>query len=65
MKRLKPSPPPRNGVTRSRQTLAPSEGIAVKLVMEEGQVARFAWTANGGVVNYDTHADGGGQGPQL
>ena len=42
-------------------TLAPGEGIEVKLVMEEGQVARFAWTANGGVVNYDTHADGGGQ----
>lgn len=42
-------------------TLAPGGGIEVKLVMEEGQVARFAWTANGGVVNYDTHADGGGQ----
>jgi hypothetical protein len=42
-------------------TLAPGEGVEVKLVMEEGQVARFAWTANGGVVNYDTHADGGGQ----
>lgn len=42
-------------------TLAPGEGIEVKLVMEEGQVVRFAWTANGGVVNYDTHADGGGQ----
>lgn len=42
-------------------TLAPGEGIEVKLVMEEGQVARFAWTANGGVVNYETHADGGGQ----
>ena len=35
-------------------TLAPGEGIEVKLVMEEGQVARFAWTANGAVVNYDT-----------
>jgi hypothetical protein len=42
-------------------TLAPGEGIEVKLVMEGGQVARFAWTANGGVVNYDTHANGGGQ----
>ncbi|BDW86395.1 hypothetical protein [Roseicyclus marinus] len=42
-------------------TLAPGEGVEVKLVMEGGQVARFAWTANGGVVNYDTHADGGGQ----
>lgn len=42
-------------------TLAPGEGIEVKLVMEEGQIARFFWTANGGVVNYDTHADGGGR----
>jgi hypothetical protein len=37
-----------------------NEVIEVKLVMEKGQVARFAWTANGGVVNYDTHADGDG-----
>lgn len=42
-------------------TLAPGEGIEVKLVMEEGQTARFAWTANGSVVNYDTHGDGSGQ----
>jgi len=42
-------------------TLAPGEGIEVKLVMEEGQTARFEWTANGSVVNYDTHGDGSGQ----
>ena len=42
-------------------TLAPGEGIEVKLVMEEGQTARFFWTANGAVVNYDTHGDGSGQ----
>ena len=42
-------------------TLPPGEGIEVKLVMEEGQTARFEWTANGGVVNYDTHGDGSGQ----
>lgn len=41
-------------------TLAPGEGIEVKLVMAEGQVAQFEWTANGSVVNYDTHGDGGG-----
>lgn len=28
--------------------------------MEEGAVAEFEWTANGAVVNYDTHGDGGG-----
>ena len=42
-------------------TLPPGEGIEVKLVMQEGQTARFEWTANGGVVNYDTHGDGSGQ----
>lgn len=42
-------------------TLAPGEGIEVKLVMQEGQAARFEWTANGAVVNYDTHGDGSGQ----
>lgn len=42
-------------------TLSPGEGIEVKLAMEEGQTARFAWTANGGVVNFDLHGDGGGQ----
>ena len=43
-------------------TLEPAEGVEVKLVMEKGAVAVFEWTANGAVVNYDTHADGGGQG---
>jgi len=42
-------------------TLNPGEGIEVKLAMQEGQTARFAWTANGGVVNFDLHGDGGGQ----
>jgi hypothetical protein len=42
-------------------TLAPGEGIEVKLAMDKGQTAQFEWTANGGVVNYDTHGDGGGQ----
>ncbi|MCB1344942.1 MAG: hypothetical protein KDK09_06665 [Rhodobacteraceae bacterium] len=42
-------------------TLNPGEGIEVKLAMEQGQVARFAWTANGSVVNFDLHGDGGGQ----
>jgi hypothetical protein len=41
-------------------TLAPTNGIEVKLVMEEGAVAEFEWTANGSVLNYDTHGDGGG-----
>lgn len=42
-------------------TLAPGEGIEVKLVMQQGQTARFDWNAGGSVVNYDTHGDGSGQ----
>ena len=42
-------------------TLAPTEGIEIKLVMSEGARAAFEWTANGAVLNFDTHGDGGGQ----
>jgi hypothetical protein len=42
-------------------TLAPTEGIEVKLAMDEGAVAEFEWTANGAALNHDTHGDGGGQ----
>ncbi|MBN8955823.1 MAG: hypothetical protein J0H17_04410 [Rhizobiales bacterium] len=42
-------------------TLPPGQGVEVKLVMEQGAQARFHWTANGAVVNYDTHGDGGGR----
>ena len=42
-------------------TLAPTQGIEVKLVMAEGARAEFEWTANGSVLNYDTHGDGGGR----
>ncbi|MDP3193926.1 hypothetical protein [Tabrizicola sp.] len=42
-------------------TLNAGEGIEVKLAMQEGQTARYEWTANGGVVNFDLHGDGGGQ----
>lgn len=42
-------------------TLTPSQGIEVKLVMDKGATAEFEWTANGAVVNHDTHGDGSGQ----
>lgn len=41
-------------------TLQPGEGIELKLVMKEGAEAEFEWTANGSVLNYDTHGDGNG-----
>jgi hypothetical protein len=42
-------------------TLTPGEGVEVKLVMEEGAEAEFKWVAEGGVINFDLHGDGGGQ----
>lgn len=38
-------------------TLAPGQGREIKLAMREGARVRFEWTVDGGVVNYDTHAD--------
>lgn len=42
-------------------TLPPGEGIEIKMAMEEGQTAQFEWSANGAVLNHDTHGDGGGR----
>lgn len=42
-------------------TLSPTQGIEIKLRMQEGARAQFEWTANGSILNYDTHGDGGGQ----
>jgi len=45
----------------SQVTLKPSEGIEIKLTMNEGAKARYAWAVQGGVVNFDTHGDGLGR----
>lgn len=42
-------------------TLAPGVGTEVKLKMKEGEKALYAWSVEGGAVNYDTHGDGGGR----
>jgi hypothetical protein len=42
-------------------TLKPGEGTEVKLRMQEGEKATYSWSVQGGVVNYDTHGDGGGR----
>ncbi|MFT7060413.1 MAG: hypothetical protein ACJASV_002932 [Pseudorhodobacter sp.] len=42
-------------------TLAPGEGVEVKLVMEEGAQADYSWRASGGVLNFDLHGDGSGK----
>jgi len=45
----------------SSHTLKPGEGTEVKMVMEEGATAEFEWSANGAVVNHDTHGDAHGK----
>jgi hypothetical protein len=39
-------------------TLTPGEGTEIKLKMKEGDKAQYAWSVQGGVVNFDTHGDG-------
>ena len=38
-------------------TLSPNQRAEVKLEMKQGAKVNYSWTANGGVVNYDTHGD--------
>ena len=42
-------------------TLMPGEGTEIKLKMVEGAKAEYAWEVEGGVVNFDLHADGSGK----
>jgi hypothetical protein len=44
-----------------RVELAPDQGAEIKLVMKAGQKADFSWIAEGGVVNFDLHGDGGAE----
>lgn len=37
--------------------LAPGQGAEIKLEMLKGSKVNYFWTANGGLVNYDTHGD--------
>ena len=38
-------------------TLKPSQGAEVKLEMKRGAKVDYAWSVEGGTVNYDTHGD--------
>lgn len=38
-------------------SLAPGQGAEVKLEMVKGAKVNYAWSANGGRVNFDTHGD--------
>lgn len=41
--------------------LQPGEGAEIKLTMKAGERAQFSWLVQGGMVNFDTHGDGGGE----
>lgn len=41
-------------------TLEPGQGVEIKLKMSKGAKVNYAWTAEGGKVNYDKHGDGVG-----
>ena len=41
-------------------TLAPGEGAEIKLVMAKDNTVKYDWSASGGAVNFDTHADAPG-----
>jgi hypothetical protein len=38
-------------------SLAPGQGAEIKVEMLKGTQVKYFWTANGSVVNYDTHGD--------
>lgn len=40
-----------------RFTLTPGQGTEIKLKMKDGDKAVYAWSVQGGVVNFDTHGD--------
>lgn len=39
--------------------LKPDQGAEIKMQMKKGATASFAWSVEGGVVNFDAHGDGG------
>jgi hypothetical protein len=57
----KPIPSAATATTQWRDelsfTLTPGQGTEIKMKMKEGEMALFAWTVQGGVVNFDTHGD--------
>jgi len=42
-------------------TLKPGQGTEIKLKMQADDKALYAWSVQGGVVNFDTHGDGSGR----
>lgn len=58
-----PASEPPGGQIQKHQSsfvLNPGQGIEIKLVMKKGAKANYAWSTEGGPVNFDTHGDGSG-----
>lgn len=51
------APPAATRTDTVRIALAPNQGREIKLAMEKGARVEYSWTVEGGVVNYDMHAD--------
>lgn len=59
---LPPAEPPNAWRDEVTLMLAPGEAAEIKLKMQAGETAGYAWTAKSGVLNSDLHGDGqGGQ----
>ncbi|MFC0679537.1 transmembrane anchor protein [Lysobacter korlensis] len=56
-----PAAPGEDWRDEMRVVLQPGEGAEIKLVMKAGEQAEFSWAVQDGTVNFDAHADGGGQ----
>lgn len=41
--------------------LTPGQGTEIKMKMKQGDKVLFSWVVQGGLVNFDTHGDGGGR----
>lgn len=51
------APAPTTNSHETAVSLKPGEGKEIKLVMHEGARAKYSWSTDRGVVNYDMHAD--------
>ncbi len=43
---------------RTSVTLAPGEGVEVKMEMDQGATVKYRWVASGGAVTFDAHGEG-------
>lgn len=55
-----PTEPPAASSHVTELVLRPNEGAEIKLEMRKDARVNYSWSAVGGVVNYDTHADAPG-----